>query len=54
MDILADDALMMRGLLNEEQLNNLEQARACYEKLIVDYSTSLYVDRARKRYYKLK
>lgn len=54
MDILADDALFIRGMLNEEKLNNIEQARSCYEKLIVDYPTSLYVDRARKHYNKLK
>ena len=54
MDILADDALLLRGLLNEEKLNNIEQARSCYEKLIVEYPTSLYVDRARKHYNDLK
>ena len=49
-DILADDALFMLAELNEQQLNNPEKARQCYEKLILDYPTSLYVDRARKRY----
>ncbi len=51
-DILADDALFMLAELNEQQLNNQEKARQCYEKLILDYPTSLYVDRARKRYRK--
>ena len=49
-DLLADDALLLRAQLNEEQLGNLSQARACYEKLILDYPASLYADQARKRY----
>lgn len=49
-DILADDALFMLAELNEQQLNNPERAKACYEQLILNYPTSLYVDRARKRY----
>ena len=53
-DILADDGWMMLGRLNEEQLNNMERARSCYEKLILDYPASLYVDEARKRYNSLK
>ena len=51
-DILADDALFMLAELNEQQLGNPEKARQCYERLILDYPTSLYVDRARKRYRK--
>ena len=53
-DILADDALMLLAELNDEQLQHPERARQCYEKLILDYPTSLYVDRARKRYNELK
>ena len=53
-DITADDALMLRAELNEERLDNPITARECYEKLLVDYPTSLYVDRARKRYNALK
>lgn len=53
-DITADDALMMMGELNEQRLGNLEKARECYEKLLLDYPTSLYVDQARKRYNALK
>ena len=53
-DILADDALMLLAQLNDEQLQHPERARDCYEKLILDYPTSLYVDRARKRYNELK
>ena len=53
-DILADDALMMSAQLNEEKLDNMERARSCYEKLILDYPASLYVEQARKRYNELK
>ena len=49
-DITADDALMMRAELNEEQLGRKDVALECYEKLLLDYPSSLYVDRARKRY----
>ena len=53
-DITADDALMLRAELNEEHLANPQTAMECYEKLLLDYPTSLYVDRARKRYNVLK
>ena len=53
-DILADDALMLLAQLNDEQLQHPERARDCYEKLILDYPNSLYVDSARKRYNELK
>ena len=53
-DITADDALFMRAELNEDRLNRPDVARLCYEKLLLDYPTSLYTDRARKRYNVLK
>jgi tetratricopeptide (TPR) repeat protein len=53
-DITADDALMMRAELNEEKLERSQTALECYEKLLLDYPTSLYSDRARKRYNTLK
>ena len=53
-DITADDALMLRAELNEERLANSQVAMECYEKIILDYPVSLYVDRARKRYNALK
>lgn len=53
-DILADDAVMMIAEMNDSQLNNIERARSYYEKLILDYPASLYVERARKRYNELK
>lgn len=53
-DLTADDALYMRAQLNDDQLNDKTKARECYEKLILDYPMSLYVDFARRRYNELK
>ena len=53
-EITADDALMLRAELNEQQLNDIDKARECYEKILMDYPTSLYTDQARKRYNQLK
>ncbi len=53
-DILADDAVMMLAELNDKQLHNLDRARSFYEKLILEYPTSLYINSARKRYQELK
>ena len=53
-DITADDALMLRAELNEDHLANTQTALECYERLLLDYPTSLYTDRARKRYNALK
>lgn len=53
-DITADDALMLRAELNEERLGNPQVALECYERLLLDYPVSLYVDCARKRYNALK
>ena len=53
-DITADDALILMAQLNEDHLGNRAKALECYEKILLDYPTSLYVDRARKRYNELK
>ncbi len=53
-DITADDALMFMAQINEDHLANPAKALECYEKLLIDYPTSLYCDRARKRYNALK
>lgn len=53
-DITADDALFLMAQLNEDHLDNPAKALECYEKLLVDYPTSLYVEQARKRYNILK
>lgn len=53
-DITADDALIMQAELNEDKLDNPAKAQECYEKILLEYPSSLYVDRARKRYNELK
>ena len=53
-DILADDALVKRAELNEKWLRNNDVAKECYEKILLDYPSSLYTDQARKRYNILK
>ncbi len=52
--LLADDAAMTLAELNEQQLNNMERATYYYEKILLDYPSSLYVEQARKRYNQLK
>ena len=49
-DILADDALYLRGTLNEDYLHREAVALDCYERLLVDYPSSTLVDRVRQRY----
>ena len=53
-DITADDALWQMAEMNETHLNNPDKARQCYERILLDYPTSLYADSARKRYNQLK
>jgi len=51
---LTDDALFMLASLYQEQLNEPEQAKILYQKLIIDYPGSMYVANARKRFRKLR
>ena len=53
-DILADDALFQCASLLENQLDNKEKAKELYEKIILDYSDSIYTTEARKRFRKLR
>lgn len=53
-DILADDAIMIMAKLYEEQLNNKELAKELYENIILQFSGSIYVDEARKRFRALR
>ncbi len=53
-DLLADDALLLDAQLNEQQLKNNFRAMDLYEKIIVDYSSSLHVVEARKRFRELR
>ena len=46
----ADDAVFMLGDIYENRLNNKEQAKIYYQKIITDYAGSLYINEARKRF----
>jgi tetratricopeptide (TPR) repeat protein len=48
--LLADDALYKRALLLDNVLNNKLQAMELYEKILINYPGSFYVDEARKRF----
>lgn len=49
-NLWADDAVFMLGDLYENHLNNKEQAKAFYQKVITDYPGSLWINEARKRF----
>jgi tetratricopeptide (TPR) repeat protein len=53
-DILADNALMIRAELNENQFGNIDVAMQLYERVMFDYTGSLFVVEARKRYRDLR
>lgn len=49
-DLWADDAVFMLGDIYENHLNNKEQAKIFYQKIITDYPGSLWINEARKRF----
>ncbi|MFB9842306.1 tetratricopeptide repeat protein [Mucilaginibacter ginsenosidivorans] len=49
-NLWADDAVFMLGDLYENKLNNKEQAKIYYQKIITDYAGSLWINEARKRF----
>lgn len=53
-DILADNALYRSANITLHILNKPEEAQALFEKLILEYNTSLYAVNARKMYFGLK
>jgi tetratricopeptide (TPR) repeat protein len=53
-DILADDAIFKLAEIYELQYKDIEKAKEYYKKLIEDYSNSLYIVEARKRYRQLR
>lgn len=53
-DITGDDALYNLAVIYDVKLNDLVKAEALYEQLIFEFSGSLYVIEARKRYRELK
>jgi len=52
--LLADDAWFQWGSLCETQLNLPQKAMECYEKIIVDFPSSVHIVEARKRYRALR
>jgi TolA-binding protein len=46
----ADDAVFMLGDIYENQLQDKEQAKIFYQKIITDYAGSLWINEARKRF----
>jgi TolA-binding protein len=53
-DIKADDATFMLAEINEKELHNIDKAKELYKSIITDYSNSLLVIEARKRYRALR
>jgi len=52
--LLADDALFALGDLYENFLNDPEQAKLCYEQIILQFKDSIFVSQARKHYRRLR
>jgi tetratricopeptide (TPR) repeat protein len=46
----ADDAVFMLGDIYENHLQDKEQAKMYYQKIITDYAGSLWINEARKRF----
>lgn len=53
-DILADDALFALAKINQEKLNNREEAMRLYQQLIEKYPGSIFTADARKRFRELR
>jgi TolA-binding protein len=53
-DIRADNSMFALAELYETHLNDVEKAKALYEKIFVDYSGSTFAVEARKRFRKLR
>lgn len=53
-DLKGDDATFLLAEINEQQLHNKDKAMELYKSIITDYSNSLLVIEARKRYRMLR
>ena len=53
-DILADDALYKRAKIYEEVLMDKKLAMNLYEKILLQYKSSIYVTESRKRFRELR
>jgi len=49
-DLWADDAVFMLGDIYDNNLNDKEQAKTYYQKIITDYPGSLLINESRKRF----
>lgn len=49
-DLWADDAIFMLGDIYENNLEDKEQAKPYYQKIITDYPGSLWINEARRRF----
>jgi len=49
-DLWADDAIFMLGDIYDNYLNDKEQAKGYYQKIITDYPGSLLINESRKRF----
>lgn len=52
--IYADETYFTMAKIYEEQLNNPEEAKSNYEKIIFEYEDSIYYNEARKKYRQLR
>jgi len=53
-DILADDAIYQSAVINEKYLENHEEAKKLFEKIILEFPGSSFVQEARKEYRRLR
>jgi tetratricopeptide (TPR) repeat protein len=53
-DIKGDDATFLLAEINEKELHNIDKAKELYKSIITDYSNSLLVIEARKRFRALR
>ena len=49
-DILADDALYNKAKIYDYKLKDYNKAMVCYERLITNYNSSIFVSHSRKRF----
>jgi tetratricopeptide (TPR) repeat protein len=53
-ELLADDAIFKLAEIYQYDLKDYENAKLCYEQIILNFKDSLYVNEARKRYRQLR
>jgi TolA-binding protein len=53
-DLWADDAAFLLGDLYQKHLNDNNTAKSWYQKIILNYTSSLWINEARKRFQELR